>query len=98
LNGIGNVTGNGLRPLYLGFEEVVGLVIIEHELAQEFALLDQRNKGNGLDAFTQDNGLERTQIVRLSNIGDQHRLWLAFIGGPRLMTLDLFLIAGRKAA
>ena len=62
--------------------EVVRLVVIDHELADQLFINDKRNKGQGADAFRLDDGSKCLIQICCANVIQADRLRIFHIRTP----------------
>ena len=84
----GDVMGNGLGDLELISRNVVRLVVVEHELAEQFAFGDERNEGERAETFRPEQRVERRERVVGERIGNHDALGIRSVARPRRMAFD----------
>ena len=86
LDGEAKLAGDGQGKIDLGVAEWARPIVIDHELADQLAVREQRNESERADALTMQERFQRRGQIGLVNVVDADRGWLGFLGVPRRMS------------
>jgi hypothetical protein len=80
------VPGDGLRELEFCFVQRARLTVVEHKLAEQCALMNQRNERERADALAQNHALQIAERGVRRDIGNANWLGILRVRGPGRMT------------
>jgi hypothetical protein len=92
------LAGDGQGKIDLGVAEWARPIVIDHELADQLAVRQQRNESERADALTAQERFQRRGQIGMGNVVDADRAWLGFLGAPRRMSGDGVAVFLRQSA
>src|SRR6202035_378104 len=92
------LTGKRQRDFNSRVRDTMWRIIVRHELADQFAILLDRNKRNRTDALARNRLLQLVRKIGRRDVLEIDRLRILLIPGPGRMSLDRRTVAIRKTA